>query len=891
MLSSSELYQSLRARIDDDTCRGPYSILVHATPGLGRSWLAASVASHARRRGHLVVSAWAPRHTGADGDGLVGHLLDELSPPRVGDRRNTSLAAAVDDCADAGPLVIVIDDLHEADTDSQLALLELPHRTRHPELLLVLTTSDAVARDKAGAWHHDALELRPLGAPSARGLAATLLPEETDQRRLENLVALSGGNPMLMKSLSRDLQDSAALSPGPSPCGAAFSQAIADSLARMPHARSVAAAIAVLSNPTRTAVHRIVDQSSTLSGLHSLVVNGLVDENLRFRHPAAVEVVLTTLDATVRTRLHDRAALCLSELGEPTVAVAEQLVRGSNDGSAWALETLLDAAECCLFEDRPEHRLAFLRKASGYATEKHRNFELLAAAARAEWRINPTAAERQMSLLRDRVEPEVSDPQHTGNLIRQLFWRGEFSDAAEFLRRMAARDDDNRAVAIELHFLREWLRLMLPIQAARLRDAFESAIPEGDIRLHTNLSARVRSANLIAGLVTGDHDRESVRREIAILAAESADERNFDVKSAVMAALIWNGYAADAEDWCLGLLDHWKGRNAQGWRTPFLAHLASIRLAAGDRRSAWELANQALQAMSPRAWGISIGQPLAIAIQAAIELGRLEDAERLVNRPVPDAMLVSMHGLHYVCARGQYYLHRGLPLPALADFQACGAMLSRWRRDDPRLLPWRMHAARAHAANGRGREARRVLREQLVLLGPQPKPVLAQTLSALADLTKGGEQMALLAKVVEVLRQCDDPVALGRAALAVGNEDQAHQLSVARRSVMRTNRINTGMLTLAYTSPAPSSAPRITGEPAKLLSEAEQRVALLAAQGDSNREIAEQLFITISTVEQHLTRIYRKLGVRRRTGLTSVLRLDQARTAEQLPDRPSTSPA
>ncbi|MEU8137630.1 helix-turn-helix transcriptional regulator [Streptodolium elevatio] len=51
------------------------------------------------------------------------------------------------------------------------------------------------------------------------------------------------------------------------------------------------------------------------------------------------------------------------------------------------------------------------------------------------------------------------------------------------------------------------------------------------------------------------------------------------------------------------------------------------------------------------------------------------------------------------------------------------------------------------------------------------------------------------------------------------------------------------------------------------LSSAERRVAALAAKGYTNREISRRLFITVSTVEQHLTRVYRKLGVARRLDL------------------------
>jgi len=72
------------------------------------------------------------------------------------------------------------------------------------------------------------------------------------------------------------------------------------------------------------------------------------------------------------------------------------------------------------------------------------------------------------------------------------------------------------------------------------------------------------------------------------------------------------------------------------------------------------------------------------------------------------------------------------------------------------------------------------------------------------------------------------------------------------------------------------------------LSEAEQRVATLAADGLTNREIAGKLYITVSTVEQHLTRVYRKLHVNRRSELRYRLRLDvstgRARTHNHVAD-------
>ena len=70
---------------------------------------------------------------------------------------------------------------------------------------------------------------------------------------------------------------------------------------------------------------------------------------------------------------------------------------------------------------------------------------------------------------------------------------------------------------------------------------------------------------------------------------------------------------------------------------------------------------------------------------------------------------------------------------------------------------------------------------------------------------------------------------------------------------------------------ATATAVRPPAEPLAALSDAERRVASLAAAGCTNREIAARLFVTVSTVEQHLTRTYRKLGITRRADLPLVL--------------------
>jgi DNA-binding CsgD family transcriptional regulator len=80
--------------------------------------------------------------------------------------------------------------------------------------------------------------------------------------------------------------------------------------------------------------------------------------------------------------------------------------------------------------------------------------------------------------------------------------------------------------------------------------------------------------------------------------------------------------------------------------------------------------------------------------------------------------------------------------------------------------------------------------------------------------------------------------------------------------------------------PAPLWAEKARGELARisgrrslpgLLTPTENRVARSAATGRTNQEIADALFLSVRTVESHLSRAYAKLGVRSRTELAAAL--------------------
>ncbi|WP_344595717.1 AAA family ATPase [Streptomyces violaceusniger] len=102
--------------------------------------------------------------------------------------------------------------------------------------------------------------------------------------------------------------------------------------------------------------------------------------------------------------------------------------------------------------------------------------------------------------------------------------------------------------------------------------------------------------------------------------------------------------------------------------------------------------------------------------------------------------------------------------------------------------------------------------------------------------------------------------ARGKYYLATGHLLTAITDLQACRQIMRDRGLGAPMLVPVDSDLAEARMALGAPEP-PVLSDAERRVAVLAADGHSNREISRKLWITVSTVEQHLTRVYRKLEV------------------------------
>jgi len=206
-----------------------------------------------------------------------------------------------------------------------------------------------------------------------------------------------------------------------------------------------------------------------------------------------------------------------------------------------------------------------------------------------------------------------------------------------------------------------------------------------------------------------------------------------------------------------------------------------------------------------------------------------------------------------------------------------------WSADsDASTFPWRAEAALVQALLGDTREARRLAGEQLELARAfgRPRPrTLGISLRACGLIEAGAAGLGLLGEAVKTLERSQSPLELARAlsdygaALRrAGRRVQARvqlerALDVAHHCGAR--RIANQARSELIAAGAKPRRDAITGRDA--LTAAELRVARLAAEGLTNREIAQALFITTKTAKGHLSHVYRKLDVTRRGQLADAL--------------------
>lgn len=805
------------------------------------------------------------------------------------------------------PVVLSIDDGHHADSQSLECLLYLARRLEVSRILVVLAGNNCFP-DSNQRLHAELLRLSgvrnirlaPLSRRGVAEMASALGSDAWPERTLvAELHRVGGGNPLLTQALIEDHRasggGSAALTPGE-----AYARAVTTSLYRshVSTRRTVwglavvgpdasLAELAEVLGTTPESVHR---------GLRELSEAGVLDAGW-FRHEAGRAAVLRSMDPAHRARLEARVAQVLYEHGVAATAVVQHLIAAEPIDAPWVLRTLLEAAERALADDEVELALTCLRVARDSCADAHQSLAVRAELTRVGWRVNPyTAAQHLPELTAAALDGRLGT-RHADELVGYLLWFGHVEQALDVLG--AAEQHGDRpcdpagSAGPGLNRSPRWIAYAYPgladsaarLDAASRLDAaacVDSATRLDDARRHAGARARIphQRAAILMRAVLEEADHDVVVRAEQILQSTRLDDRTLPALVLALSCLVLADRLDKAAYWCDTLLNEATERRAPMWQALLMSARARVHLRRGRLAAAQESARSALNLVPAEGWGVAIASPVGTSVYAATALGRLDEAAAQLSTPIPDPAFDTTDGLLYLRARGHYYLAAGRPYAALDDFHKCGSLMTRWGFDLPALVPWRTDVAQAHLALGEDGRARSLAEEQLAMVGPGRSWVRGVSLRVHASALSPGRRLPVIGEAIEILRERGHHLELARATTELARAhrelgDAGRARAAARKAQQLEGECGIpapGVVTAADSLPrkwgwnsAGSSGKGVE------LSEAELRVATLAASGHTNRQIADKLCITISTVEQHLTRSYRKLSVHRRADLAARL--------------------
>jgi DNA-binding NarL/FixJ family response regulator len=903
-------------QVMDDVADGRGAVaLIEGASGLGKTTLLRAATGLARERGYTVLSALGQ----AMGDDLPWLTVRELLEPALRDDRGMLLSGAagmssavldpstapqrnpemsatamhglywlVANLAERGPLVLAIDDLQLVDQASLRWLIYLGRRLSGLRVLLIATAPPGTSL--LVACEPQVLSLRPLTDEAARAMVG----DSADPEFADACVAVAQGNPFLLRELLGELErnevlplrENAAAAAGTLPAN--VSRAVLLRVTRSgEHAVGVARAVAILG--TEASVRNVAQLSGlgeddVVAGVSELEAAEVLARELplRFVHPLARSAVYESVTPAERTRWHRKAAALLARRGSDPAVVAGQLLACEPAGDPVSVRLLQDAAAGALRTGAPDSAVRFLR--------------------RAREELSPNGDDAGLLRELGSAEASAGDPQATEHLERALELetaprlRAETALALGSVLTRSGRSREavtvlDRAIH-ELGASESELRLRLEAEAiAAAREDFElrRLIPDRIERLAGLEGSSAAELVLLANMAMESAATGSPPATETVALAERAlargrlvDEETADSPACYLA--IHSLVAADRTDLAAKHLDH-AFADARERGSLLGTAIASIcgshaSYRTGDLAAAVTHARTALEIADAAGWAGMMPWGVAFLVDALVEAGQIEEAVAQLAASGLDGELPALPFFEPLAgARARLALARRDPEEALRMARH-GELLANCGSANPAMSSWRSETSAALAALGRADEARALADEQLALAraygAAQP---IAAALRALARLSDPDERLDHLRESVALLES--SPARLDHAK-SVAELGVALRLSGERREAREPLRLALEVATdrgaHALAHPAGGLLVAGGGRPRRpalkgvdALTPAEQRVARMAADGMTNREIAQTLFVTVRTVELHLTHAYQKLGISSRAKLGPAL--------------------
>jgi DNA-binding CsgD family transcriptional regulator len=803
--------------------------------------------------------------------------------------------------AERRPLLLAVDDAHWADAGSLDYLGFLLPRLEELPVALVFTRRPDEPESPEGlgriAADPSVLHLTP--TPLSTGATASLLTHELGRQPASSFAAacreVSGGNPFLLCELVRTL-DEQGVEPEAQEAELVRKQAperVSQTVLRRtgrlsPEAQAVARSLAILGDggdPRLVAklagiepelVRRAGDELRAVSILEA-------DATLRFIHPLVRNAIYEGVPGGERGIAHAQAAALLRERDAAPEEIATQLLAAEARGDRTAVETLTEVGRRALATGAPRSAIAYLMRALREPAPDDLRAAVLEPLITVSFRAVDHAAWAA-------IEPEVLAELERNPSLRSrwaapltmvLAMAGKFEKAASILVEgvgaAATEGDVHRAFQLEaqLATLAQMVPSVPKVDLTRYADRIDPESPAG--RLAAAIEAR--------GAAIGGSAREAADAAKRALGGDGVI-LNEEPELVAFVMLVMTLVAADEVDVARAATERALAIARKREATPQLAlgmflrgfvawGYGDVTNAEADMRQALDLAK--LARIPPMVLLVA-----GALVEVLIEADELEEAEAVLGSlgiaagPMPDSPVFSL----LLFARAHLQFEQGKSEQSLGDSHALSDIAERLGfGPGPSLLvaPFR---ARVLVAAGEQAKARELADDGMAAARRWGAPgTVAHAARAVAISRGGAEAIGQLEEAAEMTK--NSPRRLGHAEVlvdlgaALRRQERRAEARPPLREALRIAR-RCGAARLAKRA---STELELTGEKVRRyvpigvesLTPSERRVAELAASGMTNRQIAQRLFVTVKTVEAHLSAAYDKLDIPGRRQLPAAL--------------------
>ena len=799
----------------------------------------------------------------------------------------------------AGSLALLVDDLHWGDPPSLAAVEYLGRRLEGLPVLLVIAS-------RAHEPGFDRAVLDTLGRePAAREVTPRALSEAATAELLRARLsaaatdgfcrachAATRGNPLLVAELASALAaegvtgragDAAKVAEiGPE----AVARAVRLRLARLSdEARSLAAAASVLGDgaPLEDAAALAgLDLPLAVAAATALAEADLLraHETITFVHPVVRAAVYASLGPFGRREGHERAVRLLTRAGRPAERIAAHVLRCPPAADHDAVGILRAAARRSMADGAAGLAADYLLRALDEPPPAGQRPEILFELGAAERLQNPPRAAGHLREALTLTGDPARRAQIALGLGRALFGAGRIGEAKTvFEEALAGPSLDAaqiRSLETGLVALGLFESQLVPLARERLC-RFDPDAPLDDLesrillacaaydqaRAGTSKDAAAGRALRLAGdpaILTEDSQGAWAQVAGVLLAADRLDDaqrlagdltRTGEESGSVLLATgaLWlqanvlhrRGALADAEACFASAVDTAAAHGfltVSGWAG---AQYATVLVDRGDHQAAGQVVRR---------------------------LG--------LDGPLPDT--VHLHEARL--AAGLVRVTAGQVREGIDQIREAGRLWEAIGARNPDMAAWRPHLAQALLLAGQQDEARAVAAEHATLARAWgvARP-LARALRV-QGLTRGGEEaIVLLRESVQVARDSPGRLELALSLVELGAAERRANRRAAARDPLEEGMAlahqcgaralqDRGLAELLAAGARPRRPPASGRD---TLTPSELRIAGLAADGQTNRQIAQRLFITPKTVEAHLARAFRKLHIDSRAQLPAAL--------------------